>query len=153
MSISIVSVFFLEVFFSMTMMLTILHCKNAKLSLFKDNVPGFLAGQIGIYFGVSCIGKRTGAVMSPNIGFCNVTFVAMVQNRSDVLPYLASYFIGPYCGSLIAGIFVKYVAIPTIRIIEADKELRKLEFQTISTASSLNTIKTEPMKQGKKQYY
>ena len=44
MTISVVSVFFLEVFFSMTMMLTILHCKNAKLTLFKDNVPGFLAG-------------------------------------------------------------------------------------------------------------
>lgn len=107
-------VFFMETFFTFLMMLTILHGKNAKLSLFNDAVPGCFASMVGIYFCMSCIGKITGAVMNPNVGICNVVFCAIALNNTEVLPYLPAYFFGPYFGSIFAAFYVKYFALRTL---------------------------------------
>ena len=61
---SVFYVMLLEITFTFTMMMTILHGKHAKLSLFSDMVPGVFSSLIAIYFGIGCIGKLSGAVMN-----------------------------------------------------------------------------------------
>lgn len=108
---TILSVFFLEFFFTMLMMLTILHGKHAKLSLFSDMVPGVFGSLIGIHFSCGCIGKRTGAVMNPNIGFVNVLFCTVALNSTTSLRYMPAFVFGPLLGCLAAAVFVKYIAV------------------------------------------
>ena len=71
-------VFFVELFFTILMMLVIISGKNAKLSLFSDMVLGCLASIIGIRFSAGCTSNLTAAVFNPNMAFCNITFVAIV---------------------------------------------------------------------------
>jgi glycerol uptake facilitator-like aquaporin len=71
-------------------------------------VPGVLGALAGIYFCASCAGKLTGGVFNANLGFCNVTFCAIVKNDGSVLKYLPAYLFGPYIGACLAGVYVKY---------------------------------------------
>eukprot|EP00347_Sterkiella_histriomuscorum_P002806 403366732 len=111
-------IFILEMFFTWTMMMTILHGKHAKLSLFSDMVPGVMASLIGINFSCGCIGNRTGAVMNPNVGICNVIFCMLALKSNDSLPYLPAYIFGPLLGCLFAAAFVKFVALRFLPIPE-----------------------------------
>ena len=106
-------VFFLEATFTTIMMLNILFGKNSKLSLFSNMVPGVFGTLFGIYFCIGCIGKLTGALMNPNLGLCNILFCAAILGTKEAMPFLPALFFGPYIGSLVAAIFVKYVALKT----------------------------------------
>lgn len=71
-------VFFVELFFTMIMMMVILSGKHSKLTLFDNATTGIIGSVGGIFLCISCAGNLTGAVFNVNVGVCNITFNALV---------------------------------------------------------------------------
>lgn len=96
------------------MMLVILTGKHPKLSLFDNMVTGILGSVTGIYFSVCCAGPLTGASFNANLSLSNLTIcAAFIEGKSGVLKFLPSYFFADYLGAVLAGLYVKFIALRT----------------------------------------
>lgn len=106
-------VFVTELFFSWIFQTVYLHAKTSQIAPSTD--PGLRAITMMVvqYVNAGMIIKITGGCLNPTIGFCAVTFRAMVKRAGEpsYIKYLPAYLFGPLLAGILAGAFVKFVAI------------------------------------------
>ncbi|CDW84764.1 mip family channel protein [Stylonychia lemnae] len=106
-------VFLTEMFFSWIFMTVYLHAKTSKIAPSTD--PGLRAITMMVvqYVNSGMIMPVTGGCLNPTIGFCAVTFRAIVTKHSETsyMKYLPAYLFGPLIAGFLAGAFVRYVAL------------------------------------------
>lgn len=106
-------VFLTELFFSWIFQTVYLHAKTNKIAPSSD--PGLRAITMMVvqYVNAGMIINITGGCLNPTIGFCAVTFRAMVRRSGEesFIRYLPAYFFGPLIAGLLAGLFVRFIAL------------------------------------------
>eukprot|EP00347_Sterkiella_histriomuscorum_P013933 403362801 len=106
-------VFLTELFFSWIFQTVYLHAKTNKIAPSTD--PGLRAITMMVvqYVNAGMIINITGGCLNPSIGFCAVTFRAMVRKAGEesFIRYLPAYFFGPLIAGLLAGLFVRFIAL------------------------------------------
>lgn len=110
-------VFIIELFFTFVLMTCILHNIYPRLSIQSDMVLAVIAVTASIYFCANCAAVATGGVFNPVVGVVNLTFVAMVRSgtgQRNYLEYLPSYLFGNVFGGILAGLFCKYLVMPSV---------------------------------------
>ncbi len=80
-------------------------------------VLGVTAATICIYFCTNCAGAATGAVFNPVVALVNLTFVAFSKTdpgQINYLEYLPTYLSSTVLGGILAGLFCKYLVMPSV---------------------------------------
>ena len=109
-------IFYVEIIISFMMVTAALHVKVDELTLAKENVLKEILFCVAVFAAAGVGGPYSGGCLSPQLCTSEVTFEAMMKADTesyDKMGLVVPWIFGPYVGGILAGLFTKYISIPS----------------------------------------